>query len=863
MIGKQIAHYEITQKLGEGSMGEVYRARDTRLNRDVALKVLPASFSEDPKRMARFEREAQVLASLSHPNVAGIYGFEESDGIRCLVLELIEGDSLTDRLGEGSLSLKETLEIASQVAAALEATHDKGIIHRDLNPANIKILDNGTVKVLDFGLAKVFMDETEAPVALSTQAGVLLGTPAYMSPEQVRGRGVDNRTDVWAFGCVVFEMLTGTHAFLKETVPDTLAAVMDHDPEWNLLRADTPPALRRVLHRCLNKDPQRRLRHIGDAALEIEEAVREAAGTGSSAAGAGTPAGWKMIATVGVFGLVIGALVGSVARNPALVAPENAGGRILQLTDDPMVEAWPSFSPDGRSVVYASNASGDWDIYLQRVGGRNAINLTGDSDADDDSPVLSPDGQRITFHSTRNGVEGIFLMGATGESVRRLTEDEGSNPAWSPDSSRIAYGVGEAITFNPAGRNSITATLWIVDVESQSEPQPLETGRDAVQPSWSPNGHRIAFWGLDRAAGSGQRDIWTVPATGGVAVAATQDAYVDWNPVWSADGRYLYFASDRAGGMNVWRVPIDEESGTVLGPAQQMTTGGSSQHMHLALDRSDDQLAYAERRTSTNLFRMGFDPASRMVTGKPTAITGGSRNVTRPDVSNDGQWLAYSLRGSKEEIIVSRVDGSDVRQLTDDEFRNRGPRWSPDDSRIAFYSDRSGSYEVWSMEPDGSSLAQLTDTSESEIIPVWSPDGTQVVYSASQEAYLLNVESGLVESLPGAPPEWTVGSWSPDGSKLAGSSQGNLNIYSRDSSSVIREVEAAGNSHCWLDDQTLAYASGHQIRLLNTVSGEILDVYTAALDVTMSIAGFSPDRRTLYFSMSSPPESDIWLLTLP
>ena len=601
MIGKQIAHYEITQKLGEGSMGEVYRARDTRLHRDVALKVLPASFSKDPKRMARFEREAQVLASLSHPNVAGIYGFEESNGIHCLVLELIEGDSLTDRLAEGSLSLKETLEIASQVASALEATHEKGIIHRDLNPANIKILDNGTVKVLDLGLAKVFMDETEAPVALSTQAGVLLGTPAYMSPEQVRGRGVDNRTDVWAFGCVVFEMLTGTHAFLKETVPDTLAAVMDHGPEWNLLRADTPPALRRVLHRCLNKDPQRRLRHIGDAALEIEEALREAAGTGSSRAGTGIPAGWKMVATVGVIGLVIGVLVGSIVQNPALVAPENTGGRILQLTDNRTVEAWPSFSPDGRLFVYASNATGNWDIYLQRVGGRNAINLTEDSDTNDDSPVFSPDGARIAFRSDRDGTKGIFLMGATGESVRRLTGDEGSNPAWSPDGSRIVYGkgAGAAIAFNPETRAGRNAELWIVDLEGE-ESQLLETGRDSVQPSWSPNGYRIAFWGLD-LVGSGQRDIWTVPAEGGVAVAATRDVYLDWNPVWSADGRYLYFSSDRAGGLNIWRIPIDEESGTVLGSPEQMTTGGSSQHMHLALNQTADQLAYAERKTSKPL----------------------------------------------------------------------------------------------------------------------------------------------------------------------------------------------------------------------------------------------------------------------
>ena len=283
MIGKKLAHYEVTGKLGEGSMGEVYRASDTRLHRDVALKVLPESWSKDPNRMRRFEREAQVLASLNHPNIAAIYGLEESEGVRCLVLELNEGPTLRERLGEGSLGLNETIEFALQIARALEATHETGITHRDLNPANIKILENGTVKVLDFGLAKVFMDDP-SPTALSTKAGVLLGTPAYMSPEQVRGREVDSRADIWAFGCVLFEMLTAEHAFLKNTVPDTLTAVLDREPEWRKLPAKTPPALRRLLDRCLAKEPQCRLRHMGDAILELEETVQEAGATPEPAA---------------------------------------------------------------------------------------------------------------------------------------------------------------------------------------------------------------------------------------------------------------------------------------------------------------------------------------------------------------------------------------------------------------------------------------------------------------------------------------------------------------------------------------------------------------------------------------------------
>ncbi len=500
------------------------------------------------------------------------------------------------------------------------------------------------------------------------------------------------------------------------------------------------------------------------------------------------------------------------------------------------------------------------------MGGRNAINLTEDSDANDDSPALSPDGEWIAFHSDRDGTEGIFLMGATGESVRRLTDDEGYNPAWSPDGSRIVYGTGQEITFNPAGRSAFPEALLIVDVDGQRETQSLETGRDAVQPSWSPHGHRIAFWGLDRAAGSGQRDIWTISAEGGAAVAVTEDVYLDWNPVWSADGRHLYFSSDRAGGLNIWRIPIDEESGTVLGRAQQMTTGGSTtQHMHMALNRTDDQLAYAERRTSTNLFRMDFDPVVWAVEGDPTPITGGARNVRQPDISNDGQWVTYSLWGSREDIIVSRVDGTDVSQLTNDEFRNRGPRWSLDGSRIAFYSDRTGSYEIWSMNPDGSELEQETDSALSEISPVWSPDGTRLIYSTSLEARVFDTESRTSELLPNQPENWTVGSWSIDGSKLAGMDpiENILFIYSFATGEVIHQNVDATNPGRWVDDQILVYSFGNEIRLLDTASGDVRSLYAAEPGATMAVAGFSPDRRALYLTMGGPPESDIWLLTLP
>src|SRR6266852_4564943 len=277
LAGSTLSHYRIVSKLGAGGMGEVYLARDEKLNRDVAIKILPEAFAQDSDRLARFKREAQVLASLNHPNIASIYGLEESDGFMALAMELVEGPTLADRLAAGSIPIDETLAIARQIAAALEAAHERSIIHRDIKPANVKVTDDATVKVLDFGLAKVFVDETpEADLSHSptlirgTQAGMILGTAAYMSPEQAKGKPVDKRSDIWAFGCVLFEMLTGKQSFSGETLTDILASVVRAEPDWNLLPASTPDAIRRLLRRCLTKDPKQRLRDIGEGRIAIE-----------------------------------------------------------------------------------------------------------------------------------------------------------------------------------------------------------------------------------------------------------------------------------------------------------------------------------------------------------------------------------------------------------------------------------------------------------------------------------------------------------------------------------------------------------------------------------------------------------------
>src|SRR5712692_4435993 len=275
--GTRLGRYEIRSQLGAGGMGEVYLARDEKLNRDVAIKILPEAFAQDSDRLARFKREAQVLASLNHPNIASIYGLEESNGFMALAMELVEGPTLADRLATGAIPIDEALAIARQIAAALEAAHERGIIHRDIKPANVKVTDDATVKVLDFGLAKVFVDEvpdadlSHSPTLMKgTQAGMILGTAAYMSPEQAKGKAVDKRSDIWSFGCVLFEMLTGKQSFSGETLTDILASVVRAEPDWILLPVSTPEVIRRLLRRSLTKDPKQRLRDVGEARIMIE-----------------------------------------------------------------------------------------------------------------------------------------------------------------------------------------------------------------------------------------------------------------------------------------------------------------------------------------------------------------------------------------------------------------------------------------------------------------------------------------------------------------------------------------------------------------------------------------------------------------
>jgi serine/threonine protein kinase len=384
-----LGNFEIIAPLGAGGMGEVYSARDTRLQREVALKLLPEAFASDPERIARFEREAHTLAALNHPHIAQVYGFERGESSQALVMELVEGDDLSQLIARGRLPLDEALPIARQIADALEAAHDAGIIHRDLKPANIKVRPDGTVKVLDFGLAKA-LDQgsgigSQGPGELAnsptitspaqmTHAGMILGTAAYMSPEQARGRVLDRRTDIWAFGCVLFEMLTGTRAFSGEDVTETLAAIMKSDPPMTRLPADTPVEIRRLLTRCLQKDRRLRLQHIGDARLELDDAAhpQSISETAPSLGFARQRLAWAgLVIVAGIAGVIGGVRWGAP---PPHELPEVRLDLVTPATEDPTSFA---LSPDGKTMAFVAAAQGGSQLHIKHLDGSPALALLG------------------------------------------------------------------------------------------------------------------------------------------------------------------------------------------------------------------------------------------------------------------------------------------------------------------------------------------------------------------------------------------------------------------------------------------------------------------------------------------------------
>lgn len=870
-VGETLGHYRITGEVGRGGMGVVYAARDLKLDRLVALKMLPEVLAADPERRERFDREARAIAAINHPNIVTVHSIEEADrGAHFITMELIEGEILAERVPDGGVGLDELLSLAIPLADAVGAAHERSITHRDLKPANVMVTHDGGVKVLDFGLARQAGPSTPEEVVVTAE-GRVVGTVAYMSPEQAQGQPVDVRTDVFSLGIVLYELATGTRPFRGSTSMSVLTAIIRDAPTpVTELKASLPREFERILKRCLAKDPTRRYQSaIGlrnDLELLREEWTAGAlASTGDGPESAPSRrVGWTGIA-LGI--LAVTALITVVAVVFDRGLDDRALGHVTlsRITEAEGIETDPTIAPDGKMLAYVATDGDDADIFLIRVGGRNATNLTADSTADDRHPAFSPDGERIAFRSERDG-GGVFVMGATGESVRRLS-DIGFHPAWSPDGERLVV-CTERIT--EPGTRFLQSELWSIDVRTGAKAR-LTRG-DAVQPSWSPSGRRIAFW----AAVRGRRDIWTMSAVGGDRSRVTDDAAKDWTPVWSPDGRYLYFASDRSGVMNLWRIAVDETSGRPTGPPEAVTTSTAAVWLP-SVSGDGRSIAYRTYDRSSDVLKFRFDPSAggERVVGEAEVVAHHGAEVAQTGISGDGARFAFTIHSPHEDVVIGSTTGGRVRQLTSDVANDRRPRFSPDGERIVFYSNRSGSYEIWRVHRDGSGLTQLTDTPEYSLTnPCWSPDGKRIAFGCEWSKNRRDSICTIAADAParrrrdafevvGQGRHMVLLSWSPDGKAMVvredderAGARG-IAILALDGSVVKRFPDLTGDDAAWFpDSRRLLARRDDRMCVVDTATAEVRPL---ALPPGRDAFALTRDGKTLFIEQHREA-ADVWLL---
>jgi len=753
--GARIGAYEIVSLLGAGGMGEVFRARDTRLNRDVAIKVLLAEVAGDPERLARFHREAQLLASLNHPHIGAIYGVEDAGPTVALVMELVDGSTLADRLASGPIPVDEALPIARQIAEALEVAHDQGIVHRDLKPANVKVRDDGTVKVLDFGLAKALdsaagarANATMSPTLSmhATQAGLILGTAAYMAPEQARGRPVDRRADIWAFGVIVFEMLAGRRAFEGDDISITLAAVLKDEVDWSALPADIPPHLRTLLRRCLQKDPQRRLPHIGLARIEIEEGQSDALaasarGGPDSRPAIATPARplWKRAAPTAL-AVVVAAALGAGAvwtfRPAALRLPivrfHTALPGVAAAFDTSTRQAI-AISSDGSAIAFAANGG----LFLHRLADDQTTQLVrGNNDEFVSNPVFSPDGRWVGFFSAIGGgssngtLKKIQVSG--GAPITLCPSDPPFGASWSNGAILFSTSKGILRVAEYGG----TAENLVAGGQLMQNPQLLNgdtlmfaVGQLGVN-AW--NRAQIVVQSLK----TGQRRT--------LVEGGTDPRYVPTGHLVYARGGVLFAVP-----FNLRRLEVTGGPVPVVEGVRRASVAGAA----LFGFSDSGSLAYVPGPATSDVTNP--DLAWTEKDGGRTYLKVPSSQYETPRISPDGRRVAVgNIDNSGPNIWI--VDLSGASQMTRLTFggKNTHPEWWPDGERIAFQSDREGDAAIFWQRADGTGTAERLTKAERGVAHIpesWAPDGKRLLFSRAKgdevSLWVLSLPEGKTEPL--------------------------------------------------------------------------------------------------------------------